>query len=149
MDPKSKAAADEIRKMLDETVKQKKEATDKEEDSWKFIKLIKDSLNVVVAENLKPAFEERGKSLQIIFPEKSNLIEVLYYPQIKLKETTGVNTAALRIEFLPKDGIAQVFKRESFYSPFTKVGQVVITDQKSIETLTDATIDFAKGLAVN
>ncbi len=139
---------EELRKAFDESAAKKAKSAEVEKLSRTRMLVIKTAIHGI-ANNLKPVFEERGKGFEIINPEKNdNLIEVLYYPESAMKQTRGVNTAALRIEFLPQTGVAKVFQRDSFFTPFTEVTTVNIADDSSVNQLTAATYDFAKSLAI-
>jgi len=107
-----------------------------------------------IAEKLKPIFEESGKGLEVVVspnPKKfltgDNFVEVLYYPQSSLKAVRGVNTAALRFEFHPREGNVKLFKRESVFPiPLQPFG-VMQLDESSIQQLSKTTLDFAKNMA--
>lgn len=141
-------AGNDLRKALEESAAQKAASAEVEKVSEGMVSEIKDAINTL-AEELKPVFAENGKLLEVITPARdTNLIEVLYYPESTLKQTRGVNTAALRIEFAPKDGRAIVLRRDSFFTPFEKVETVNITNKNSVAHLAEATYNFAKSVAV-
>jgi hypothetical protein len=147
MDERTKQAAEYIRKTLEESEAKRAIVASVEKNSLSKVELAKKAISAL-AINLKPVFAEKGKLLEVITPPKDgNLIEVLYYPKSSFKEARGVNTAALRIQFLPQDGFAKVMKRDSFFMPFEEVETVRLEDNDSVDQLADAAVDFAKTLA--
>jgi hypothetical protein len=147
MDEKLKNASEDLRKAMEVSAESKVILAAFESASRQRIDTIKKALSEFTL-GLKPVFEEKGKGLEVITPVRNaNLFEVLYYPEIVQKESRGVNTAALRIEFQPETGKARILRSDTFFDPFSFQEIVDINEAKSLDRLEEVTLDFTKQLA--
>jgi hypothetical protein len=155
---KLETVSEMIRKSLSDTknqeiVKEKERQVKEQESIPKIVEL--KSIVEIITGKLNPIFEKEGGIMKVIKNEsvpqpksKENFIEVLYYPKNRQGSVKGVNTAALRFEFDPKNNEVHILKRESLFPlPLKQVETIPILGSDTAAKISEQTKNFALTLA--
>ena len=123
----------------------------KEKDLLPKVKTLKESLANLTIEHLQPVFKMAGEEIVVAYNDPKikgdDFIELLFYPKGFSKEIRGVNTAALRFVFNPKEGRIRVLQRNSLFPLPLKESESISIDENSELTLSNKAIEFAKQVA--
>lgn len=132
--------------------KQEEERNEKELEPQ--VQDLKLAITNLTLEHIQPLFKQVGEEVIVVDSDKDaklsdNFIELLFYPKGFSREVRGVNTAAIRFIFSPKDRIVRVLQRNSLFPLPLKEATPIALDEHSINTLSSKTIEFAQQVADN